>query len=138
MSKVKSKGDVYLASAYNLNAARKDLESLGVPLHAVDHTFQQALEISTELVLTMDAVVEERLSQNKCVHPESLCLAMAFMAEKFLPMRFNGSGAEGRIIDPIKCVEMMRKLVEIKNVDESANDVDADDADDKPVPPTIH
>ena len=119
-------------AVYSLKEASKDLVALGIPAEVVGHIVDVAMEIATELGTFMDEIVAERIANGACVHSPSLSLAVAYMAEKFLPSRLEGFDLEHKLLDPVASIGVLKKFVEV-----AETQIDHE-SDDKPVLPTIH
>jgi hypothetical protein len=114
--------------AFDYRGARSALVGMGIKEDEVDHIVDVANDVAGEVAATLDAAVARRLVDGLCIHPESLCLGVALVAEKFLSLRMQEAGEVG--LDAAACVAAVRKFVYMEINDE--DDVET------PRPETIH
>ena len=118
-----------VAVVFDIEAARPVLKSMGIDEHEVDHVVEISDLVATKLAGALDDLVAKRSDKGLCMHPESICIAMAVLAEWFVKERIESSGE--KVLDPVACIEMVRKFSEVE-VDED------EDEDETPKPVTIH
>jgi len=111
------KGEKYAQVDLDFEAALPALVALGIAKRDVEHFVEQACDIADELIEVLDDEIDSRTKMGKCTHPESVCLAMAILTEKYLTQRLRDSNE--KVLDPIAAIEAVRKFVEIEVDEES-------------------
>jgi hypothetical protein len=126
--------------AFDYAAARPALARAGIKPEDIEHMMDCGSELAGKLAAYMDAAVLEMVSHGRCVHPESLCIALALLFEKGLSMRLADAGE--KMLDTIKCIEAARECVLVEVTDSSGDEEGEEDEGDGEVrtsqPTTIH
>lgn len=123
---------------FDYEAARPALVAAGVRSDEVDHMMELASEFSLDMAEAMDAVVARKLEERRCVHPESMCVALAILTEMFLAIRIGQAG--DRMLDSVACIEAVRKIpkvAESRAASKVAPD-EGEDEDEESKTPMIH
>ncbi len=118
---------------FDIRAARSALEAMGIAKHELDYIVEISDFVASNLAKDLDALVAKRSAEGGCMHPQSISLAVAVLAEKFLRARIEGVGE--KLLDPIACIEVVRKFSEVE-VDE--DEVEDEDEAETPRPVTVH
>lgn len=124
---------------FDVRKAFPALVALGVDEDEIDHIVEVSDLVGSMLAEKLDDFMRERSVAGLCMHPESICLAIAVLAEKFVPARLEPVGAKA--LDPVACIEVVRKFTEVEideDVDEDVDDDEADSEAETPRPVTVH
>jgi hypothetical protein len=118
--------------AFDIRAAISTLEAMGVSADDVEHIVEISDFVATDLAAALDKLVEKRMNEGLCMHPESICLAVAVLAERFVRARLEGSGE--KVLDPIACIEVVRKFTDVEIEEDEIDDSETE----TPRPVTVH
>lgn len=134
---------------YDYQKARPAIEAMGVARDMVDHYVDVANDLARYIAKSVDVFIAARVETGRCMHLESICLAAALVTEKLIPMRAKENGGD-EVLDPVACIEAVRKMVEIspeleaklretpEDSDDDDDDDDDDDEDDGEETPMVH
>ena len=111
------------------------MSGVGDSKRKLDHIVEISDFVASNLAKDLDTLVAKRSAEGGCMHPESISLAVAVLAEKFLRARIEGVGE--KLLDPIACIEVVRKFSEVEVDEDEVEDEDEDEAE-TPRPVTVH